>query len=297
MRYRFMDTHRAQWPLAAMSRALEVSRQGYHAWKRREPSRRTIRHATVRLRLKRIFEQTNGSYGSPRMTRVLRKEGEILTHKTVERLMRAESLHASRKRRYRPTTDSTRTLGPAPNLLQRAFNVPVIDRVWVSDFTELPCRNGKAYAVAIMDLCSRRILGITVSHNMQTRTLIHTLNQACHVRRSRPTEPIVFHSDQGSQYNADTFRTELAKRNFQQSMSGRGNCYDNAPMESFWARMKTELKHEMLFDDLRHARGCVYRWTHLFYNRQRLHSGINHLTPVQFEEELISQQRDQPTCL
>jgi len=134
-----------------------------------------------------------------------------------------------------------------------------LDKVWVSDFTELPCRNGKAYAVAIMDLCSRRILGMVVSHSMQTRTLLKAFDDACRVRRRLPPEPIIFHSDRGSQYNADLFRTELAKRNFIQSMSNKGNCYDNAPMESFWARMKTELGRPLLFDDLRDARSTVYR--------------------------------------
>ncbi len=296
MRYRFIHGHRATWSLSVMCRALDVSRQGYHAWRHRRPSARFVRHQRLIEQMRSAYEQSSGTYGSPRMTRVLRNNGEVVSRKTVEKLMRMSGLRATRKRRYRPTTDSSRTLAPAPNLLQRAFAVATTDRVWVSDFTELPCRNGKAYAVAIMDLCSRRILGIVVSHSMQTRTLLQALDDACRIRRTLPSEPVIFHSDQGSQYNADIFRTELAKRNFQQSMSQRGNCYDNAPMESFWARMKTELRHEMLFDDLRHARSTVYRWVHLFYNRQRLHSGIGHMTPVQFEERLSLQPTDRTHC-
>lgn len=279
-----------------MCRVLGVSRQGYHCWKRRKPSARAIRHNRLIEHVRVVHEQSHGAYGSPRMTRALRNRGEVVTRKTVEKLMRMSGLKAARRRRYRSTTDSARTLAPAPNLLQRAFAVKTTDRVWVSDFTELPCRNGKAYAVAIMDLCSRRILGIVVSHTMQTRTLLRALDDACRARRILPSEPVIFHSDQGSQYNADIFRTELAKRNFQQSMSQRGNCYDNAPMESFWARMKTELRHEMLFDDLRHARSTVYRWVHLFYNRQRLHSGIGLMTPVQFEEQLALHSTDRTHC-
>ena len=296
MKYRFMDDRRAQWPLSAMCRALVVSRQGYHQWKHRTPSTRAQRNTRLTKRIRDVFVQSRSTYGSPRMLCVLRNDGEVISKKTVERLMRNASLHASQKRRFRPTTDSSQTHAPAPNLLQRSFNITQIDRVWVSDFTELPCRNGKAYAVAIMDLCSRRILGITVSYCMQTRTLINALDQACSVRGTLPSASIVFHSDRGSQYNAGEFRIELAKRNFVQSMSGKGNCYDNAPMESFWARMKTELKQEMIFDDLRHARTAIMQWVHLFYNRQRLHSGINNMTPLQFEQQLFSQQRDQPTC-
>jgi putative transposase len=287
MRYRFIDTHRAQWPLAVMARVLEVTRQGYHAWKRRQPSQRARRRQHLSEQIRDVFTQSKGTYGSPRVTFVLRRRGEWVTHKTLEVLMRAQGLCATRKRRYRPTTDSRDTLSPAPNLVQREFDVQRIDQVWLSDFTELPCRNGKAYAVAIMDLCSRRILGMVVSWSMQTKTLIAALDQSCRVRKRLPQSPVIFHSDQGSQYNAITFRTELAKRNIVQSMSGVGNCYDNAPMESFWARMKHELRDEMLFDDLRHARSVVYRWVHLFYNRTRMHSALNYLAPVQFEEQVL----------
>jgi transposase InsO family protein len=131
---------------------------------------------------------------------------------------------------------------------------------------------------------------------MQTRTLLAALEQACRVRKALPEQPLIFHSDRGSQYNAEMFRRQLAIRNIEQSMSGVGNCYDNAPMESFWARMKTELRHEMLFDDLRHARTAVYRWVHLFCNRKRLHSGIGNLTPIEFEERLFSLTNDRTHC-
>ena len=148
-----MDEHRAQWPLAVIARVLDVSRQGYHAWKRRMPSQRTIRRQALVERMHAIDVKSDGSYGSPRMTRELRKDGTRVKSKTVEHLMRKAGIRGTQKRRYCPTTDSSKTLAPAPNLLQRAFDVRQINRVWLSDFTELPCRNGKAYAVAIMDLC------------------------------------------------------------------------------------------------------------------------------------------------
>jgi putative transposase len=286
MKYRFMDDHRAKWPLLAMARALQMTRQGFYAWKKRTPSLRTLREQHLTTQITEVFEQSDGTYGSPRMTHALRSRGQVVTRKTVERYMRKAQLRVTPKRRYRPTTDSSQTLAPAPNLLQRSFNIKQIDRVWVSDFTELPCRNGKAYAVAIMDLCSRRILGITVSYTMQTSTLLHALDQACKLRGTLPEEPLVFHSDRGSQFNADRFRTELAKRNIQQSMSGVGNCYDNASMESFWFKMKSELRQHLLFGDLRHTRSTVYKWVHLFYNRKRLHSSLNFMTPVEFEMHL-----------
>ncbi|MBI2795021.1 MAG: IS3 family transposase [Ignavibacteria bacterium] len=244
--------------------------------------------------IQRIHAWSNGTYGSPRITSELRKSGDVITHKTVERLMYTLGIRVSAKRRYRPTTDSSQTRAPAANLLQRAFDIQHPDKVWLSDFTELPCRNGKAYAVAIMDLCSRRILGVTVSHSMQTKTLLHALAQACRLRRHLPSEPVIFHSDRGSQFNADIFKTELAKRNIVQSIdaTGVGNCSDNAPMESVWSRMKAELHDHKLFDDLRQAGSVVYRWVHLFYNHQRLHSGINYMTPTEFEHQLLTQSNE-----
>lgn len=200
--------------------------------------------------------------------------------------MRTSGIRGTQKRRCRATTDSTKTLAPSPNLLQCAFDVRQINRVLLSDFTELPCRSGKAYAVAIMDLCSHSILGITVSYSMQTRTLLHTLDQACRLRKRLPFKSVIIHSDRGSIYNTDIFRTELAKRHFAQSMSGVGNCYDNDPIESFWSRMMAELHNHKLFADLRQARSIVYRWVRFFYNHQRLHSGINYMTPVEFERQL-----------
>lgn len=151
--------------------------------------------------------------------------------------------------------------------------------------------------MAIMDLCSRRILGCLAWHSMQTRTPLTALEQACKFSGGVLSEKVLIdHSDRGSQYNAETFRRQLAILNIEQSMSGVSNCYDNAPIESFWAQMKTELKSEMMFDDLRHARTVVYRRVHLFYNRKRLHSGIGHLTPVEFEELLSSQSTDRIHC-
>lgn len=158
-----MDEYRARWTISAMCRVFALTRQGYYAWKHSQPSERSVRRERVGARICSLYEQSYGSYSSPRLTQILRKESHCISRKTVAALMRMLGLTATRKRRFRPTTDSRGTLAPAPNLLQRAFRVQQPDRVWVSDFTELPCRNGKAYAVAIMDLCSRRILGITVS--------------------------------------------------------------------------------------------------------------------------------------
>jgi len=246
--------------------------------------------------IRSIYDTRKSMYGSPRITLALRASGESVSHKTVEVLMRRAGLRAKGGRRYRGTTDSTQTLSPAPNLLEQKFAVQTLDSVWLSDFTELPCRSGKAYAVAIMDLCSRRILAVSVASTMQTQILLDTLEQACQSRDTGRQKQIIFHSDQGSQYNAEIFRRALTERGFQQSMSRKGNCHDNAPMESFWARMKTELGLPMLFDDVHEARRVILNYVHIFYNRLRTHSGIGNMSPVNFEEQFLLNNRDEAPC-
>ena len=287
MRYRFIDENRARWDLSAMCRVLGVSRQDYYVWRKRGPSERVERQMRLLGLIRTVYKANRHAYGSPRITRELRKMGECVSYKTVEHLMRRIGLRAVGSRRFRPSTDSSQTTSPAPNLLAQRFQVAELDKVWVSDFTELPCRRGKAYAAAIMDLCSRRILGITVATTMQTQILLDTFKEACRARRKRLRSHTIFHSDQGSQFNAEIFRTELQRHGFQQSMSRKGNCYDNAPMESFWARMKTELGHPFLFEDVQQAADAIYNYVHIFYNRQRMHSAIGYMSPVKFEEQFF----------
>ncbi len=287
MKFQFMHEHRFAWPLLVMARVLGVSRQGYRAWMVRLPSERLKRQRMLIGRIQEIHHTSDGTYGSPRMTDELRGKGIRVTYKTVERLMRVLGIRITPKRRFRPTTDSSKTLAPAANLLERDFSVTTPNRIWLSDFTELPCRQGKAYAVAIMDLASRRILGINVHHRMHVGSLMIAFHRACQVRKNFPgpadADGTIFHSDRGSQYNADAFRAALRKGGFRQSMSGVGNCYDNAPMESFWARMKTELRDRMPFPDPEEALRTVYRYIHLFYNNTRRHSGIGGISPAEFE--------------
>lgn len=296
MKFGFMHAHRQRWPLAVMARVLGVTRQGYHKWSTRQPSARAQRQAAVTERILEVHEKSNGTYGSPRMTVELREEHGIkVTRKTVEHLMRKAGVRVTPKRRYRPTTDSSKTLAPAPNLLDRGFDVDRVNSVWVSDFTELPCREGKAYAVGIMDLASRRIIGLNVHHRMHVGSLMIALHRACKVRRTFPQDAMekatIFHSDRGAQFNADVFRHALKKHGLQQSMSGVGNCYDNAPIESFWSRMKADLAPHMPFRDPEDARLRVNRYVHLFYNKVRRHSSIGNISPIEFEGRYIKSLR------
>lgn len=292
MKFAFMHEHRQVWNLSVMARVLGVTRQGYHKWAVRQPSRRELRHRDLRRRIRTIYEQSNETYGSPRITSELVEEhGIAVTRKTIEQLMRQEGLSVRPKRRYRPTTDSSKTLAPAPNRLERNFETGTVNSVWLSDFTEIPCLDGKVYVVAIMDLASRRVIGLNVHHRMHTGSLMIALHRACKTRRTFPARDgqrqIIFHSDRGSQYNSESFRKALERHDILQSMSGVGNCYDNAPMESLWARMKTELAPYMPFRDQDDAVHKIYQYIHVFYNRKRRHSGIGNISPVEFEGRYI----------
>lgn len=208
----------------------------------------------MRLRIRTIYEESKGSYGSPRITSELIEEhGIVVTRKAIEHLMRQEGLSVKPKSQFRPTTDSSKTLAPAPNRLDRSFSTGVVNSVWLSDFTEVTCREGKVYVVAIMDMASRRVIGMNVHHRMHTGSLIIALHRACKTRRTFPKpegqRKIIFHSYRGSPYNSETFRKALLRHDIVQSVRGVGNCYENAPMESLWARMKTELAIYMPFRD------------------------------------------------
>lgn len=258
----------------------------------RQPSKRELRHRDMRLRIRTIYEESKGSYGSPRITSELIEEhGIVVTRKAIEHLMRQEGLSVKPKSQFRPTTDSSKTLAPAPNRLDRSFSTGVVNSVWLSDFTEVTCREGKVYVVAIMDMASRRVIGMNVHHRMHTGSLIIALHRACKTRRTFPKpegqRKIIFHSYRGSPYNSETFRKALLRHDIVQSVRGVGNCYDNAPMESLWARMKTELAIYMPFRDPDEAIHRINQYIHEFYNRKRRHSGIGNILPVEFEGRYI----------
>jgi len=293
MRYRFIEMHRARWPLALMCRVLEVHRQGYHRWRKgRDPEQEKIRQE-LEVLIATIFTSSRGTYGVRRIYNELKSKGKNAGIKLVGRIMREQGLRAKGKRKYRPTTDSSKTTAPAKNLLKQHGALDGQDQAWVSDFTELPCRRGKAYAVAIMDLYTRRILAILVASSMKTDTLLEAFDVAVATRGRRKLRQTIFHSDRGVQFNAHAFRDTLAKHDFRQSMSGTGNCYDNAAMESFWARMKTEIGLRTVFENVQHARRVISEWTYVFYNRMRIHSGINYMPPVQFENHISSLNSEQ----
>lgn len=267
-----------------MCRVLEVSRSGFYAWLRRGPSRRAQETARLKVSIQEVHQRARGTYGSPRVTQELKLRGCLASRHRVARLMREQGLQGlPRRRAFRvATTQTDSTLAVAANRLDRGFSVKQVDQVWVSDLTYLTTQEGWLYLAAILDLGSRRIIGWSLGEDLGTSLVLKALRMALGHR-----EPAkLHHSDRGCQYASAAYRAELARYGIECSMSRRGNCWDNAPMESFFSTLKRELAHRSVWQTRAHARQDVFEYIEVFYNRQRRHSALSFQAPVTYEELL-----------
>ena len=271
-----------------MCRVLKVSVSGYYAWRRRPQSARAQKDDTLSHQVEEIFEKYQKRYGSPRIHDELKKKNEHVSRKRVARLMRDRGLIARRKRRTTRTTDSNHNEPIEPNLLERKFNQTELNKVWVGDITYIPTRNGFAYLATVMDLCSRRVIGWQVSDRIDSKLVCMALWRAVKNRRGSKQEPAeMFHSDRGSQYASKSFCHMLDRLQMQQSMSRKGNCWDNAVAESFFKTFKEESPAgRELPLDLGYASAMVYQYIEFYYNRQRTHSKLGYQYPIDFERQL-----------
>ena len=285
MKFAFIRDHRATLPVGRLCRALGVSPSGYYAWLARPPSPRSLTAAVLSARIAAVHRESGGIYGSPRVHQELQRRGVPVSLNTVARLMRLGGLRGRSARKYRPsTTDSAHRHAPAPNLLARQFRVDRPDTVWIGDITYIESGAGFLYLACVMDLCSRRIVGWSMADHMRPALAVAALHAA--VADRRPARGLIFHSDRGVQYACAEFRAQAARHGIRQSMSAAGNCYDNAPMESFWGKLKTEsLRHTPLRTHTQ-ARAAVFDYIEVFYNRTRSHSSIGYVSPEQFEASL-----------
>lgn len=285
MKFAFIDRHQPRLPLRSLCSVLGVSRSGYYAWRDRPDSARILVRAAMAARIAAVHRQSRGIYGSPRIQRELRRQGIAVCRNTVAAIMRSTGLRARSSRRFRVrTTDSNHSLTPAPNLLARRFTADRPDTVWLGDITYIESDTGFLYLACVMDLCSRRIVGWSMADHLRADLAVGSLEAACD--RRRPAAGLIFHSDRGSQYACFEFRGVLARYGIRQSMSRAGDCYDNAPIESFWGKLKSESIHHQTFRNRREARAAVFDYIETFYNRTRAHSSIGFLSPEQFEASL-----------
>jgi transposase InsO family protein len=281
MKYCFMLTHRGEHRVEKMAENLGVTRSGFYAWLRRGKVARQTADEQLRDLIRGIQREVKYRYGSPRMTRELRRRGRRVGHNRVARLMRQGQLGARRRKAYRVTTKSNHAHPVAENLLQRLFRVSAVNRVWVSDITYIPTAEGWMYLCVILDLYSRRVVGWSMGRSLGVELAVGALLMA--VMRRRPPRDLMLHSDRGVQYCAGVFRGHLRDHGIRQSMSRKGDCWDNACAETFFASLKTELIGDRIFVTREQARREIFEYIEVFYNRRRLHSYLGYLTPHEFE--------------
>lgn len=283
MRYGFIASHRAQWPVRVMCRVLQVSASGFYEWDGRKPSQRTVDNEKLTGLIRQSFAASDRTYGSRRVWRDLREWGHCVSLNRVARLMALAGLVARRKRRRRPGDSPENTQHTiAPNLLQRQFEADAPNRKWLADFTYIWTAEGWLYLAVVLDLFSRRVVGWSMKSEMTSQLVIDALLMAIW-RRGSPKE-LLHHSDQGTQYTSDDFQRVLASHGIVCSMSRRGDCWDNAAMESFFSTLKTERTSKSNYTSRDQARADVFDYIERFYNPRRRHSTLQYLSPVRFEE-------------
>ena len=272
------------YSILALCENLDVSPSGYYDWQKRqtEPGPRARENETLRQEIQEIHQRSRQTYGSPRIVMALRKKGKRHGRNRVARLMSAAGLCGRQKGRFRVlTTESKHDQPIAPNRLAEAPPPTAPNQIWVADITYIQTREGWLYLAAILDLYSRKIVGWAMSERIDTDLVLKALSMAL-LHRKAPAE-VLFHSDRGVQYAAGEYRAALARAGLIASMSRKGNCYDNAFIESFWSTLKLELVYRREFTSRREARSAIFDYIEMFYNRQRAHSALGCLSPVDFE--------------
>lgn len=265
-----------------MCEVLQVSRSGYYKWRSTPPSEQESRRAELTERILYHYHDNDGLYGSPKITALLRGEGFRVSEKTVARIMREQGLRSRTVKKFRVrTTDSSHSLPVAPNLLNQQFKASAPNEVWLADITYVPTRQGTLYLASILDLFTRKIVGWALRERMTVDLVNEAFESAC--AQHSPPAGLIHHSDRGSQYASHEYQAKLRHHGMICSMSRKGNCYDNACMESFYSIIKRELIHLTRFQTKEEARQQIYRYIEFFYNRKRIHSALDYTSPDRFE--------------
>ncbi len=285
MKFRFINDHQGQWPVRTLCQVLGVSSAGYYAWRSRPESTRAVANQGLLEHVRRLYAQHRGRYGSPRLHAALRAEGRGVSRGRVERLMRQHGIRATASQRFRPTTtDSRHGLPVAPNLLEQRFAASAPNQVWLADITYVPTGEGWLYLAAVLDLATRKVVGWAMRDHLRSELAAAALLMA--IQRQRPASGLTHHSDRGGQYASGEYQKLLTGAGMKASMSRTGNCYDNAPMESFFHTLKVELVHQQRWTTRDEARRDLFAYVEAYYNRQRIHSALGYLTPEQAERKM-----------
>lgn len=258
-----------------------MSRSGYYDWCKRTPSQRQLDDETLMHRTRQIHQDSRETYGAPRVHAQLKREGKHTSRKRVARLMRAFGLRAKSKRRFKATTNSRHNHPVAANLLARQFSPIRANIAWAADITYVPTVEGWLYLATVIDLYSRKIIGWSMDKRMKTGLVIDALTMA--IKSRQPQPGLIHHSDRGVQYASDKYQALLKQHGMRSSMSAKGDCYDNAVMESFYHSLKNELVYHERYLTRDEAKRSIFDYIEVFYNRQRLHSTLGYQTPVEYE--------------
>lgn len=281
MRYQFIDVEKVHYPIRLLCRVLMVARSGYYAWLGRPLSSRAKTNERLLVKIRAIHAASRGTYGSPRVHRTLRTPQEPVSENRVARLMRVGGIRSKHRRKFRVTTNSSHRRPVAPNVLSREFSAAEPNRAWVGDITFIWTREGWLYLAVLIDLYSRIVVGWSMSERVTDDLTLGALKMA--LAHRRPSAGLLHHSDQGSQYTSAGYRRLLEDHNITASMSRRGNCWDNAVAESFYATLEKELLLDWDVPGRDEARREIFDFIEIFYNRERLHSTLGYMSPLNYE--------------
>lgn len=294
MKYRFMQEQETGFCVGRMSKMLGVSRSGYYRFTKARPSCREQDQERLTMKIEAIYEASRQTYGSPRIHAELKEQGETCSRQRVARIMKQAGIVAKMTKKFKVTTKKNPKAKAAPNLLQQDFTAEQPNRRWVADLTYISTLEGWLYVAVVLDLFSRRIVGLAMGDRMTDDLVLAALEQAL-IHRN-PLPGLLHHSDQGSQYTSHDFQKMLANHQITASMSGKGNCYDNAAMESFFHTLKTEHVYFERYQTRDQAKHSIFEYIVVFYNRQRRHSTLDYKTPLTFENN-YQQQTQSSSCL
>jgi putative transposase len=280
--FSFIEQHKDAWPVTVMCSTLGVSPAGFYAWLRRPRSEQQQRRDALLVEIRAVHAEVKKRYGSPRIYKELQARGVDCCVNTVAKVMHDNDIRSKTARKFRNTTDSNHSLPVADNLLDRQFDPAGPNEKWVGDITYIPTREGWLYLAVIEDLYSRRIVGWAMADHMESRLVVDAMEMA--VARRLPGEGLLAHTDRGSQYASDHYQRLLRKHGIECSMSRVAQCWDNAPMESFFASLKKELVHDEDYQTRAEARTSIVEYIEVFYNAKRRHSSLGYVSPTEFEE-------------
>jgi putative transposase len=280
--FSFIEQHKDVWPIRLMCDTLEVSSAGFYAWRDRPASEQEIRREALLVEIAAVHAEVKQRYGSPRIYKELQAKGVECSVNTVAKLMHDNDIRAKTARKFKNTTDSNHPLPVADNVLDRQFNPSGPNEKWVGDITYIPTREGWLYLAAVEDLYSRMVVGWSMGDTMTSRLVFDAMEMA--VQRRLPDEGLLAHSDRGSQYASEHYQRLLGKHGIECSMSGVGQCWDNAPMESFFATLKKELVHHEDYHTRVQARTSIFEYIETFYNPKRRHSSLGYVSPAEYEQ-------------